>query len=242
MKSKVLIQKILDCVRECRLPWRIQNKIDKYSYYFLKIYNLFRVFQFKDQRYHYFCHRYNMTWINERSVEIPIAKDLIKNYSEDKILEVGNVLSHYFKVSHDIVDKFEKAEKVINQDIVSFTTKKRYDLIIVISTLEHIGWDEPERNPEKIPLAVSNMKNLLTEKGIIFFTIPLGENPFMDRLIASNSLGFTETRFLRRISGLTNKWVEVGRKDVEGAKYNYPFYNANGLVIAKISSGLSNIK
>jgi len=51
------------------------------------------------------------------------------------------VLSHYFAVKHDIVDKYEIAPSVVNEDLVNFKPGKKYDLIVSISTLEHVGWD-----------------------------------------------------------------------------------------------------
>jgi hypothetical protein len=32
-------------------------------------------------------------------------------------LEVGNVLNHYFKLNHDVIDKYEKGKNVKNIDI-----------------------------------------------------------------------------------------------------------------------------
>ncbi len=77
-------------------------------------------FTFQGKTYPNFYHRYNIPWKNERTVEIPIVRDIIKDIEEDRILEVGNVLSHYFYVEHDVVDKYEKAEGVINEDVVNF--------------------------------------------------------------------------------------------------------------------------
>jgi hypothetical protein len=80
---------------------------------------------------------------------------------------VGNVLSHYFSVNHDVVDKYEKAEGVINRDIIDFHPSKEYDLIISISTLEHVGWDEDIsdhkilHDPSKILRAIENLRGLL---------------------------------------------------------------------------------
>ena len=71
-----------------------------------------------------------------------------------KILEVGNILSHYFSVNHDIVDKYEKDVDVINQDIIDYHPNKKYDLIVSISSLEHVGEDETPREPKKILYAL----------------------------------------------------------------------------------------
>ena len=43
---------------------------------------------------------------------------------------------------HDVLDKYEKGNNVINDDVVSFSTEVKYDLIVSVSTLEHVGWDE----------------------------------------------------------------------------------------------------
>ena len=55
----------------------------------------------------------------------------------------------YYKFEHDIVDKYEKKKGIINQDIVDYKPDKKYDLIISISTLEHVGWDETPRENYK---------------------------------------------------------------------------------------------
>lgn len=90
---------------------------------------------------------------------------------------MANVLSYYFKVTHDVVDKYELARGIINEDVVSFTTSKRYDQIIFISTLEHIGYDEEEKEPREILRAIDNLQSLLTDGGRLVFTIPYSYNP-----------------------------------------------------------------
>jgi len=67
---------------------------------------------------------------------------MVRKYRGKNILEIGNVLSRHIKLEHDILDKYETAKGVINEDIVDFKSEKKYDLIISISTLEHVGWDE----------------------------------------------------------------------------------------------------
>lgn len=81
-------------------------------------------FKFQNKKYPYFWHQYNTTWQNERTVEVPIIWEIVKKYKTKKILEVGNVLSYYFPVKHDIVDKYEKEKGVINEDVVNFQPAK----------------------------------------------------------------------------------------------------------------------
>jgi len=191
-----------------------------------------RTFNFQENIYNYFCHKYNFTWSNERSIEVPIIWDIVKK-SKGKILEVGNVLSHYYSVSHDIVDKYEKAKGVINQDIVNFRPSLGYDLIISISTLEHIGWDEIPREPGKILRALNNLKlNCLAPGGKMVITVPLGKNLELDKFLNEDKIDIGKQYYLRRVSK-KNDWIEVGWNDVKDLKHDssFPFYSANGIVI-----------
>ena len=45
------------------------------------------------------------------------------------------MLSYYFQVSHDILDKYEIVEGIINEDVVDYKSSKKYDLIISVLTL-----------------------------------------------------------------------------------------------------------
>ena len=202
------------------------------SPFFVGINKMFKPskFIFLGQTYSYFYHWYNTTWRNERAVEIPIVLELIKNYSSERILEVGNILSHYFPVNHDIVDKYEKFDGIINQDIVNFSPSKKYELIVSISTLEHVGLDEKPRNPKKILLAIENLKKLLVLGGKIVVTLPLGQNFEIDKLIKEKKIQFTKQSYLKRISR-DNIWIEVNWENVQDVKYNYTFPGANGLLI-----------
>jgi SAM-dependent methyltransferase len=202
-----------------------------FGYWYYTIFKPSRTFIFQGDTYNYFYHRYNASYRSERSVEIPIICKMLREYPEQKILEVGNVLSHYFSVNHDILDKYEKAYGVINQDVINFQPAKKYDLIVSISTLEHVGWDESPREPMKILQAIENLKNLLAPGGKMVITLPLGYNSEMDSLLKENKIQFTRMYYLKR-SSRGNKWTETNWQDVvNNAKYNYSFYYANALVV-----------
>src|SRR5581483_2472937 len=147
-----------------------------------------------------------------------------------RVLEVGNVLSHYFPVRHDVLDKYEKSPDIINKDITAFKTAKKYDLIIGISTLEHVGWDERPRDPGKIARAVASMRSLLAPGGRIVLTLPLGYNPHLDRMLDRKQIRFSEARYLKRVSR-DNRWIETEWAGVRGSRYNSPYPFANALVI-----------
>jgi cyclopropane fatty-acyl-phospholipid synthase-like methyltransferase len=85
---------------------------------------------------------------------------------------VDDVLSHYYHITHDVVDKYEKGKNIINQDIVDFTPNERYDLIVSISTMEHVGWDETPCEPRKILRTLVNLKTLrLTVDGRVIIAL-----------------------------------------------------------------------
>jgi hypothetical protein len=134
------------------------------------------------ETYHYFDTV--KTWLGERAVELPIVMKIVRKYQDANILEIGNVLAHHVQFQHDVLDKYETVNGVINEDVVDFKPKKKYDLIVSVSTLEHVGWDERPRDDMKIPRAIGNLRTLITPRsGTIIVTLPLGYNSALDKLL-----------------------------------------------------------
>ena len=197
-------------------------------------YNIFRSsesFEFHGNTYRYLFHPYCTTSRNERAVVIPIIWDIVKKYREreKRILEVGNMLSYYFKVDHDILDKYEIVDRVINEDVVHFNPSKRYDLIVSSLTLTHVGWDEDPRDPNKVLHAINNLKRLLAPGGQLVVALGLGYNLGMDGQLKSGELRFDEQYYLKRISGY--RWKEVDRQDLNEVQYDYESRTANAVLI-----------
>ena len=190
-----------------------------------------QTFEFAGQTHRYHFDYYSLD--NERAVEVALARDFLRGRTGN-ILEVGNVLSHYLDFPHDIVDKYEIAPGVINEDIVGFSPGRKYDYIVSLSTLEHVGWDEQPREPEKIIKAVNHLKKLLKDGGQMLATMPLGYNPHVDELVRTRQTGFEDVRYLRRISS-TNRWREVKWEEVDEIPYNSPFPCANAIIVGTFS-------
>ncbi|NCN82739.1 MAG: class I SAM-dependent methyltransferase [Candidatus Pacebacteria bacterium] len=204
------------------------------SYFIHKLVQPLRTFRFQNKQYHYFCHKYNSPHINERAVELPIAWAEVQKYQSSEVLEVGNVLSHYFPISHQVVDKYEVAPGVINKDVINFKSSKKFKLIVSISTLEHVGWDEKVKNKQKIPRALEHLKSLLAPGGTVFITLPLGYNLYLDEHLRTNKIAFDKAFFLQRKT-VFNSWLEVDKRVLKKMpKYNYPFANANVIIIGKL--------
>jgi len=177
-------------------------------------------FTYQGKAYSYFYHSYSTTWKNERAVEIPIIWRMVEEYQGKRILEVGNVLHHYFPCRHDVVDLYEKYPGVINQDIVDFRPSRKYDLVVSISTLEHVGWDHRPREPGKILAALKNIKeHALAPGGRIIVTVPLGYNTYLDRFLAEGKIRFTSVGCLRRVSQHSQEWEEVEWGEIRRAEF-----------------------
>jgi SAM-dependent methyltransferase len=189
-------------------------------------------FELGGRRYRYFAHPYNATWRNERAVELPVALALLHDAPEARVLEVGNVLVHYGHGGHDVVDKYEQAPGVFSVDIVDFRPASPYDVVVAISTLEHVGFDEDVRDEAKPRRAVERMASVLAPGGRLLVTVPLGYNEALDRDLLGDGLGFDSVRFLKRVSRL-GRWREVQAADVAGARYGHPYRWANVVAVAE---------
>jgi len=183
-----------------------------------------KLFLFNNKLYNYYFRDYNNTSVNERKVEIPIIIDYIRKWPGAQILEVGNVLSHYFvNVCHDIVDKDEEAEHVINIDIVDYAPEKKYNLIVSISTLEHVGFEgddgQYQWTPGHVQKAFSNLKALLEPGGELVFSVPLGYHHELDEVLESNEIGLSECYVLENHIK-NNIWKQVSFKSIKNKPWN----------------------
>jgi hypothetical protein len=191
-------------------------------------------FNFNGRKLSYFRHNFNFAYENERTIEVAIVEDFLRQLAKDaRILEVGNVLTHYGfnNITRDVLDKYDPAPHVINKDVVNYNPQVKYDAIFSISTLEHVGWDEDVRDPEKIIAAVANLtSNCLAPHGVMLVTVPLGYNTFFDEQLSKGSSYFSEKYFFKRISS-KNVWRQVDYVDLVGVKFGQPYNNANAMCI-----------
>ncbi len=167
----------------------------------------------------------------ERIVELPIIFDYVQQFKDKKILEIGNVLSNYYTITHDVLDKYDISSRCIKHDIVSYLTSIKYDLIVSISTLEHVGYEAPEiKDPSKIKRSIENIKdNLLANSGMCVITIPLGWNKILDAQIDKKEIIFDEIYFMKRIEEY--KWIQDNDTTILGDFYDNPWGCGNKLLI-----------
>lgn len=182
----------------------------------------------------YLRHPYHYTWLNERAVEVPLALDALAEAGPGaRVLEVGNVLSHYAPAGHTVVDKYERAPGVRNVDVVDIDLPGPFDLILAISTLEHVGLDEEVQDPGKPARAIAHLTALLAPGGRLWCTVPVGYNPALDEALRDGGLGFTRLTALRR-TGRRNRWEQVPVEEVWGTRYDWLLYTAQAVVVAEL--------
>ena len=192
-----------------------------------------RRFTLDGRPYRYLVHPYNTTWRNERTVEIPLALEALEEHRGRPTLEVGHVTHWYVRgrIEHEVVDKYEAARGVRNIDVLDVEPGPRYDLVLAISTIEHVGFDEEVKDPAKPRAAVAHLHTLLKPGGELLVTIPIGQNPAADDLFFGEP-AFDRMSFLKRRSE-EHDWVQAGADEVRGARYGSPFFAANAVAIGR---------
>ena len=192
-----------------------------------------RRFHVDDQVLDYFVHPYNATWRNERCVELAVAFDWLDRRPTGRTLEIGHVLGHYRSLhDHTVVDKYEAAPDVVNADAMDYRPAVRFRSIMAISTLEHVGYDEEEQDPDKTRRLVDHLATLLTPDGELLITFPLGYNRELDAHLVSGTLGFDHLAVLRRTSAL-GAWEQADLDHLPHARYGFPFRNGNSIAVGR---------
>jgi hypothetical protein len=213
--------------------------IEALGYLGVWYYRLFKsseTFEFQGKHYHYLFHPYNSSWRSERAALIPIFWDIVKRYQEKnkRILEVGNTLSYVYKVNHDILDKYEIVDGVINEDVVEFHPSTQYDLIISVLSIDAVGRDENVRDAMKTLHAINNLENLLAPGGQMVLSLKIGYNTEMNKLFRNGIIHFDKQYYLKRIS--CYRWQEVSSfDDIKDLKFDYSIPTPNGVVIGVIT-------
>lgn len=205
-------------------------------------------FVFEGQRYRYFCHPYNVTWGNERTVEVPLARQFLAAAKGRRVLELGNVLAHYGLAGHEVVDKYEVAPGVRNLDLFDIPLEPPYDAILSISTIEHIEVDEeiyrsgayvgespgppaPGSHADTPLRVAQHLVDLLAPGGRLMVTWPLGANAFLDAAAFRGDLAFDTLHYLRRLDD-RNRWQIATLDEVRDLRYGTPFPCANAIAVA----------
>lgn len=183
--------------------------------------------------------RHNAAWLTERSVEIALAKHVLTGIAQGDVLEIGNVLAHFGRSGHTVVDKYDAKPNVVNEDILDYRPSRTFDAIVAVSTLEHVGFDEPETpDPQAPTKALSALRDLLSPTGFLLVTVPFGYNAGLDASIAEGRFACERQFCLQRISA-DNDWREIDLPHALGARYGAPYADGNVLLVGLDGPGVS---
>jgi hypothetical protein len=190
-----------------------------------------RSFELDGRSYAYHVAEGNRTWDNERAVEIPVGWSAIRDRGDpSRVVEVGNVLGHYFDIEHRVLDLHERDLHVTwNADVLDFQPPFAPELVVSISTLEHVG--HPHR-PELFRRAVEAVIDWLAPSGRLLFTVPLGYNPAVLEYLDGPSPEVSAMMFMRRLT-LDNLWEQASLAAVRDCPYDRPFRAANAIAIVE---------
>ena len=191
-------------------------------------------FTFGGRSYPYRYHPYKFTWVTERAVEVPIVQAIVDEHRGARILEVGNVLGRYAPQDHLVVDKYEDRPGVVNRDVMDLADLGEFDLIVAISTLEHVGVDEEPRDPGKAVEALRRLQGMLAPGGRLVLTVPVGYHRGLDAAVRSGEFPVSSLGALRRGRIGVTRWSEVEPEEVWGASYDFLLYAARAVVVATI--------
>ena len=230
-----------------------------------------RTFSFNKKEFNYNRIKFNNP--TERAVEIPIAFNFLADLNKPaSVLEVGNVLSHYENhlsetlgiTSRRIVDKFELEVGVDNEDLMHLSSEEKYDAIVSLSTVEHIGqkgdpsggYGEQQENRDlEAPLkAIAKIYDLLAPDGKALITVPFGKLIDGEWYIQFSKeylylLGkkygipkeAVSVNCLKLIDRETNGssfnvlWEELDALELSYVEYGSPFSQANAIAVIELS-------
>jgi len=175
-----------------------------------------KTFRYRDRTYEYFEHPYNKAGQNSRAIEIPIAMAYLEG-APQRVLEVGNVLKHYCPdLGHNVVDYQEKG--CLNVDVMRWRPRVPYDLVLSVSTVEHIGYKEFESMGDYTPReVVTHLMSFLNPGGTLFMSVPLGFNPAIDQALAEDALG--PAWFM--CQGKANTWHACEKEEALACEYQH---------------------
>jgi len=198
--------------RRQRLVKRIQQEMDG------------KTFEYHGMHLPYTYHTYNSTYANERCVEVSIGKWFLETHED--VLEVGNVMNHYCDIPHEVVDKYEIAPGVRNEDVVSI--KDHHKNILAISTLEHVGFDDGGQGKGDHTQFFKAVENIKSIGQHALITLPWGVNPSVDKFVSE----FTGAMTLYYRDG--REWKQGTLTDIREKTYGSKYSGANAIAVVEL--------
>jgi hypothetical protein len=169
-------------------------------------------------------------WRSERCVELALGMRALRAHDSRDVLEVGNVMPLTGIGGHTVVDKYEKGPDVLNVDIVDYAPERRFGLVLSLSTLEHVGWDELPRDPGKAALALARLKDLSEPGGAMLVTIPVGTHRRLERAFTAPQSPFDAIALFVKTSRRA-RWTRREPSELSRYEYARPYALGNAILV-----------
>jgi hypothetical protein len=163
-------------------------------------------FEYNGERLPAFYHLYNLTHLNERAVEVAIARRWIEALGDGRGdgLEVGNVLGHYWRCAHAVVDLhepqpwYQKHQQYMNVDLFELLGNAHVaGWLVSLSTVEHTA----------DPAAAVSLLRGLAPRGLV--TFPTGVDPALDDWVEEGLPGPYRACTLARVQNDHGGWAQT---------------------------------
>ena len=77
---------------------------------------------------------------------------------------------------------------MLNLDVFDLDQLGQFDLVVVISTIEHVGRDEEPQDPTSAVEALHALEGLVAPGGRLLLTVPIGYHHGLDAALRSRQL------------------------------------------------------
>jgi SAM-dependent methyltransferase len=171
---------------------------------------------------------------NERDIELPWAVSILAA-AKGRVLELGNATQHTTQQpARTIVDRWDRAfgpMPVERVDIVDFEGGP-YDLILSVSTLEHVGTDKEEQlDRGKAARAFDHCVSLLAPGGRFAFTIPCGYHPELQAHVLEYP--GLDLRVMGRKDLFSTRWTEMPVEAAVGCDFPWEWESARRVIFGR---------
>jgi hypothetical protein len=131
---------------------------------------------------------------------------------------------------HTIIDKYEAGPGVLNVDVIDYDPGQRFGFILSLSTLEHVGWDEQPREPDKAEAALARLGELVEPGGALLVTIPVGVHRRLERAFTAPGAPFESVTLFVKTSRRAI-WKRREPADLFRYEYGAPYALANAVLV-----------
>ena len=146
-------------------------------------------FELDASDYRYLYDRHKFTWLTERAVEVPVAQALVDQHAPDRRARDRQRALALPPAAALGRRQVRAGPGVLNRDVLDLGGLGRFDLIVAISTLEHVGLGRAARAIRQRHSAPSRCcAALLAPEGLLAITVPVGYNTAFDAALRSGQV------------------------------------------------------